>query len=662
MGDVNGDGRMDVVVSNPDHPSTWQSNGITVHTQLPDGSFARDSIGLRRSTAGDVGALAIGDVDGDNRPDVVAGFTSGAVVVYRGNQSGQVAPGEQLEAWKRTTSIADLEIANLDSDRQSEIVIAGRGFGETGVWVIDATEPSAAEQLPLSGSRKPIAVALGDLDRDSRTDIVVVATGNNDQLGKGYYYANQGQNQFEKTEFETGTAPEHGVRRDYRNHPSFVSLTDIDSDGSVDKIIVGHRYMPNSSNLDSEKISDYIYEIDVKADTAEPELPLVSMQLSDREIVEDGGVSFITLSTPGPARIPINGAGLVTARFRLFGDARLGEDYETSDLNVSLNPGLGRAVVRVEALADSLPEGTEKVIVMLVGISGGIVEGNTAFEISIVEPSSNGIEVNMEHGGQTLTIGLATAGRLTLVPIHSPGPGGWVKPGTRPDLVVQWNGEAATRLASADLASLNTIVIRGSDESDQIDLSAVQRDHFETLDQIQVWAGDGSDTVEGSQLTDKIFGGDGEDTLHGNQGGDLIFGQGSDDEIFGGAGNDDLFGGDGDDQIHGEAGNDLLSGDAGRDTLKGGDGNDQLIGGESVDQLFGQRGRDTLVVDKEDRRYGVIKGGRGKTKIRPQRGAAGQTVARIPISRQFLPSPNVDVLFSARELDQLRFDLDHQLT
>lgn len=86
-----------------------------------------------------------------------------------------------------------------------------------------------------------------------------------------------------------------------------------------------------------------------------------------------------------------------------------------------------------------------------------------------------------------------------------------------------------------------------------------------------------------------------------------VFGLGGDDyiqsnlnrgvELYGGDGHDTLIGGAGDDLLDGGAGDDLLIGLDGNDTLLGGLGNDILVGGRGTDLLFGDQGDDLLIGD-----------------------------------------------------------------
>ena len=94
-------------------------------------------------------------------------------------------------------------------------------------------------------------------------------------------------------------------------------------------------------------------------------------------------------------------------------------------------------------------------------------------------------------------------------------------------------------------------------------------------------AGDGGDSLTGSDFDDLIVGGAGVDVVSGYLGNDEIRGEG------------------GNDQLNGNDGNDLLVGGAGADSLVGGTGNDtlQAADGQADTNLSGGAGTDTCFFD-----------------------------------------------------------------
>lgn len=83
-------------------------------------------------------------------------------------------------------------------------------------------------------------------------------------------------------------------------------------------------------------------------------------------------------------------------------------------------------------------------------------------------------------------------------------------------------------------------------------------------------------------------------TLRGTAGSERMLGLRGRDRLYGRGGNDCLFGGDGNDLLDGGTGNDTLDGGRGNDTLIGGSGKDSLIGGAGRDVFFGGKGDDRI--------------------------------------------------------------------
>ena len=104
-------------------------------------------------------------------------------------------------------------------------------------------------------------------------------------------------------------------------------------------------------------------------------------------------------------------------------------------------------------------------------------------------------------------------------------------------------------------------------------------------------AGDGNDTINGSYGNDVLRGGAGNDTLRGIAGDDQIDGGAGDDTIHGGADNDTVTGGPGRDSINGD-------GDYSGTTL-GGNDTIQARDGE-IDQVACGWGADSAVLDAND--------------------------------------------------------------
>lgn len=161
-----------------------------------------------------------------------------------------------------------------------------------------------------------------------------------------------------------------------------------------------------------------------------------------------------------------------------------------------------------------------------------------------------------------------------------------------------------TSLGDVPAASVQKIVVLGSDEPNRIDLSLVTAADFTmlgnmpmdgTLTNILVDGANGDDVLIGSpDFADSLIGGHGNDTLQGDGGIDTLVGGDGADSISGGTGADSITGGDGNDSINGDDGDDLIASGNGQDTVSGGNDNDSIGGANGNDVLSGNTGDDTL--------------------------------------------------------------------
>jgi Ca2+-binding RTX toxin-like protein len=114
----------------------------------------------------------------------------------------------------------------------------------------------------------------------------------------------------------------------------------------------------------------------------------------------------------------------------------------------------------------------------------------------------------------------------------------------------------------------------------------------------------GADRLLGGPGRDLLAGGDGADVLQGSRGTDVAFGEGGNDRVLGGPGDDRLFG----DGVADYDGRSLDIDGVGRDRVVGGRGSDRLHGGfGSGDVLLGGLGNDRF----KGGRGGVVDGGPG---------------------------------------------------
>jgi hypothetical protein len=179
VADVDGDGKLDIVVLNRNLNQVLILKNISTPGVLTTNSFA---VPVVFPTGNDPRGVVVRDFDGDGLPDIaVANWADGTVFVYHNLGTSNGITTNSFAApviYTVGASPQDLKTADLDGDGLPDLVTANNNYGTTNSVSLlrNTSSPgniSFAPQVALTGLATAYGLAIGDLDGDGKPDLVV---------------------------------------------------------------------------------------------------------------------------------------------------------------------------------------------------------------------------------------------------------------------------------------------------------------------------------------------------------------------------------------------------------------------------------------------------------------------------------------------------------
>ncbi|MES2703357.1 MAG: FG-GAP-like repeat-containing protein [Bacteroidota bacterium] len=263
LGDIDGDGKTDIAVAN------YGSNTVSVYRNTSSsGSVTSASFAAQVTfvTGVEPAGIAIGDIDGDGKPDmVVTNSGSSTVFVYRNtSSSGSITSSSFASPATFATGLSSYSVAigDIDGDGKPDMAVTNNSSTTVSVYhntgtVGSITSGSFATRVIFATASNPLSVAIGDLDGDGKPDLAVA--------NQGAHTVSVFRNAGSTGAITTGTFPAH-VQFTAGTNPRSVTIGDIDGDGKLDLAVANqssanvsvYRNTSSSGSITSSSFASHV--------------------------------------------------------------------------------------------------------------------------------------------------------------------------------------------------------------------------------------------------------------------------------------------------------------------------------------------------------------------------------------------------------------------
>src|SRR5919197_672103 len=223
IGDLNGDGKPDLAIANSYFDADddeGQAGTVSIRLGRGDGTFKprRDY-----STGGGPHSVAIGDLNGDRAPDVAAAVAdTDTLAVLLNNGDGSLRPPVSYATGDDPFWVA---VGDLDGDGKPDLATANFGSGKTTSVFLNKGDGTFGAKVDYAAGASPVSLAIADLTGDRKPDLAVSHFGSVSSPNFVSILPNDGDGRF-------------GARRNYPivEGQGSIAVGDVSGDGKADVV------------------------------------------------------------------------------------------------------------------------------------------------------------------------------------------------------------------------------------------------------------------------------------------------------------------------------------------------------------------------------------------------------------------------------------------
>jgi len=229
-GDVNGDGKADIVATLQDATFTGcQNNTVAVLEGLGNGKFKTAAYYPTGATAQE-GIVYLVDVNGDGKLDIVTENFDGTISVLLNKGTGTYSAGTLVTAMASINALPNyLTFADFNGDGKMDIAVATAGNVSAVYVLLGNGNGTFGAPIQTATPYYPVTLAAADFNKDAKADLLVTTTANgctNNDRGYAFLKGNG-----------DGTFTSGSINCLLYQRPLIPVVADLNGDGNLDVVI-----------------------------------------------------------------------------------------------------------------------------------------------------------------------------------------------------------------------------------------------------------------------------------------------------------------------------------------------------------------------------------------------------------------------------------------